>query len=78
MAPRIEPQAVVELVERYIDDELRQAAKYDNREPFDDSGCWSLHELAAQIYATGYDHGERAEAERQRGERNRRRSGEVQ
>ncbi|MBE5453441.1 hypothetical protein E3G52_000305 [Mycobacteroides abscessus] len=66
MAPRIEPQPVIDLVEHYISDECRQSEQYDNREPLDESGCWSLHELAAQIYAKGYDDGERAEGERQR------------
>ncbi|RIT58867.1 hypothetical protein D2E90_20815 [Mycobacteroides abscessus] len=68
MKPRIEPQVVIDLVEQYIDKELRHAEQYINRAPFDDSGCWSLHRLAADIYAQGYGDGERAQAERGRRE----------
>lgn len=71
MAARIEPPAVIDLVERHIRDELRQCDQYDNRELYDESGCWSLHDLAAKIYAHGYEDGERAE--RCRGEEQRRR-----
>jgi hypothetical protein len=52
--------AVVEAVERYVYEELRDAVKYSNREPLDESGIWSLHALAARIYAKGWEDGERA------------------
>jgi len=63
---RIEPQEVIQAVEFYIEQELNDAAKYDNRAPFDESGIWSLHQLARDIYARGVDDGTRQEAERQR------------
>lgn len=66
MKPRIEPQVVIDLVEQYIDKELHDAEQYINRAPFDDSGCWSLHRLAADIYAQGYADGEQAQGVRGR------------
>ena len=45
---RIEPREVIDLVESYIGNERHQSEKYENRSLLDDSGCWSLHELAAQ------------------------------
>ncbi len=68
MKPRIEPQAVIDLVEQYIDKELHDAERYVNRSPFGDSGCWSLHRLAADIYAQGYADGEQAQGVRGRRE----------
>lgn len=68
MKPRIEPQVVIDLVEQYIDKELHDAEQYINRVPFDDSGCWSLHRLAADIYAHGYADGEQAQSVRGRRE----------
>lgn len=73
MTPRIEPPAVIDLVEQYIDTELHQAEKSSNRMPLDDSGCWSLHRLAADIYARGHEDGQRTESERARREARRRR-----
>lgn len=61
-----EPYEVVEMVERYVDKELDDARKFDNREPLDDSGVYSLHLLAAAIYAKGALDGERAASERER------------
>lgn len=71
--PRILPSDMILEVEQYVTKELSDAAKYDNRTPLDDSGVWSLHQLAAQIYARGWADGEFAEAERGRGERRRER-----
>lgn len=68
MKPRIEPQPVIDLVEQYIDKELHDAEQYINRALFDDSGCWSLHRLAADIYAQGYADGEQAQGVRGRRE----------
>lgn len=65
------PQNVVQEVEDYIDKELSDRDKYENRTPLDESGIWSLHRLAARIYARGFGEGERIEAERGRGERRR-------
>lgn len=66
---RILPQQLIFEVEQYVHGELSDAQKYENRVPFDQSGVWSLHKLAASIYAAGWSDGEQAEAERQRGER---------
>jgi hypothetical protein len=60
------PHEQVLAVEQYVSDELRSAEQYDNRQPLDESGVWSLHALAAAIYAAGWAAGELAEAERQR------------
>lgn len=73
--PRILPLALIEAVDRYVESELADAAKYDNRQPFDESGVWSLHRLAAEVYAAGWADGEAAEGERARHARARARSG---
>lgn len=65
----VEPYPVVQLVEQYVDDELQQARKYDNRTPLDESGVYSLHCLAAKIYSAGYMDGGNALAERARREK---------
>lgn len=67
------PIAVVEAVDSYIDDEFRDAAKFSNRELLDDSGAYSLHGIAAEIYARGYQDGRMAERQRANGERRRER-----
>lgn len=56
----IEPAEIVQLVERYVGKELRDAEQYDNRTPLDSSGVYSLHLLAAEIYAVAWDHATRA------------------
>lgn len=61
------PREVAELVERYVSAELADFAKYDNREPLDESGVYSLHCLAAKIYAQGFDDGDRVNEVRARG-----------
>lgn len=68
---RILPLRLVGDVERYIESQLADAEKYDNRHPLDESGIWSLHALAAEIYSAGWADGEATEAERQRSQRNR-------
>lgn len=68
---RIEPQAVVAAVEDYVTTELNDAARYENRQPLDESGVYSLHVLAARVYALGWDDAERAVVERERRRRNR-------
>jgi hypothetical protein len=52
-----EPRAIAEMVEEYATSEVRDAQKYTNRTPLDDSGVWSLHDLAARIYAMGHEDG---------------------
>lgn len=63
---RLEPSEVLNAVEEYVYSQLSDARKYDNREPLDESGVWSLHKLAADVYAMGWEAGERAQAERDR------------
>ena len=70
---QVEPVAVADLVERYVDQELRDAAKYDNSTPLDHSGVWSLHRLAAQIYTLGHEDGERVADARHRAHEGRKR-----
>ena len=73
----IEPREAAELVERYVDRELADAEKCDNREPLDESGVYSLHVLAGEIYMRGFRDGEDTERVRARGERLRKREGET-
>ena len=68
----VEPKAIADLVEFFINDEHGNAAKYTNRTPLDESGAWSLHQLAGKIYAAGFEEGERAEGDRWQGSRQRR------
>lgn len=74
MSSRIVSPAVVNAVERYIDEELDAVAKFDNRELLDDSGAWNLHVLAATIYAIGFENGEAVAMEKDRCSRRRERS----
>lgn len=67
----IEPPPVIDLVERYVDRELRDVEQYSNRTPLDSSGVWSLHQLARDVYALGVGDGIAQEARRQSGQRNR-------
>lgn len=72
-SPRILPSSLVVAVDGYVERELRDAAQYDNRQPLDESGVWSLHTLAAKCYAAGWADGEAAEGERARAARLRQR-----
>lgn len=71
MTSRIEPQAVVDLVEEYVRKELSDAEKYENRDLLDESGIYSLHSLAADAYAKGYEDATRAVERREDGIRRR-------
>lgn len=51
---RILTAEVVQMVEEYVYKELSDAEKYENRSPLDESGIWSLHALAAEIYAAAF------------------------
>lgn len=68
---RILPPQLVQEVEMWVDRELAMVGKFDNREPLDESGIFSLHRLAARVYAAGFEDGERAAGERHHGERRR-------
>jgi hypothetical protein len=61
---RIEPQPVIDLVESYISQELRDFQRYENRSSFDSSGVWSLHQLAREVYALGVKDGAAQEGSR--------------
>jgi len=67
----VEPKAIAELVEEFVNDEHRDAGKWENRTPLDESGVFSLHRMAADIYAAGFEEGVRVEEARQRGKRER-------
>lgn len=72
--PRPVPVDVVQSVEGYVDSELADAAKYDNRQPLDESGVYSLHVLVAAAYGRGFADGEHAQAARALGRRARERT----
>lgn len=65
------PIEVVEIVDRFIDDEHRDAGKYINRELLDSSGTHALHDAASRIYARAYHDGRMAERARANAERQR-------
>lgn len=62
MTRPVEPQEVVNLVEQFVDKTLRDAAEYINNEPLDESNVYSLHLLASEIYALGFNDGAMADA----------------
>ncbi|WP_422758737.1 hypothetical protein [Paenarthrobacter sp. C1] len=69
-APRpIEPLPVVELVDGYVRKALHDADAYSNVELLDESGVFSLHRVAAEIYALGFRDGEDAQSRRHDHER---------
>jgi hypothetical protein len=67
----IEPASVVALVETYVRQELANVARYENRQPLDESGIYSLHCLASEIYMAGIQDGEAAANARTSGRRER-------
>lgn len=62
------PADMVREVESYVTDELAAAEQYDNRNPLDESGVWSLHRMVARVYARGFNDGSIVEAERAHGQ----------
>jgi hypothetical protein len=58
------PLDVTQMVERYVSNEIRNAEQYENHELLDESGISALHQVAARIYAAGFDAGTRVESER--------------
>lgn len=58
----IETAETARMVEEYVRTELRDAAKYTNRQPLDQGGIYSLHSLAAKIYQAGFNDGRMTEA----------------
>ena len=67
----VEPKAVADLVEAFINDEHEDARKYSNRTLLDSSSAWTLHQLAADIYAAGFEEGLRTSEAREQGRRQR-------
>lgn len=70
----LEPKVIADIVEAFVNDEHDQDRKYTNRTPLDESGVWTLHQLAAEIYAQGFHDGIRTEEARERGRRERNRA----
>ena len=70
---RVEPHAVVLLVEQFVTSALNDAEAYENREVLDDSGVYDLHMLAAKIYALGWNDGEMSATQRDQSARARER-----
>ncbi len=71
--PMPEPFEVTMLVETFVNDEHRNAQRFDNRTLLDQSGVYDLHTLAAKIYALGFKDGRVAESVRENGVRQRER-----
>ena len=67
----IEPLEVVRDVEMWVERELQDLRKYQNREPMDEGAIYGIHRLAADAYARGYKDGRNAEIARWDGERRR-------
>jgi len=67
----VEPKAIAALVESFINDEHDDARKYTNRTLLDSSSAWTLHQLAADIYAAGFEEGLRTSEAREQGRRQR-------
>jgi len=63
----VEPSEIADLIESYVNDTHDKASRFDNSTPLDESGIWTLHRLAADIYALGFLAGSRAEDTRWRG-----------
>lgn len=63
----IEPMNIALMVDEYAATEHDAARRYENRELLDESGIYSLHELAARIYQHGFNDGRATEALRSQG-----------
>jgi len=59
------------MVEDYVEKALHDARQYTNSAPLDESGVYSLHRLAAAIYAEGWRDGHIVGSDTQRAARNR-------
>jgi len=69
----IEPQPVIELVERFVRREADTARQYDYP-PFSEDTVWDLHALAREVYALGVKDGATQERQRDQGQRARERA----
>lgn len=72
----VEPLAIAQEVERYVDGEFRDTEKYSNRELLDESGVYELHSLAARIYQAGFNDGRAVEGWKRNEQRQRTRDAE--
>lgn len=72
----VEPLAIAQEVERYVDGEFRDAENYSNRDLLDESGVYSLHSLAARIYQRGFNDGRAVEGWKRNEQRQRTRVAE--
>lgn len=59
-----EPANVAQQVDSWVSDQFRNARKWENSELLDDNGTFTLHRLAASIYAQGHAAGEQVERNR--------------
>lgn len=72
----VEPFEVARLVDQYADDQHLAASKYTNSEPLDESGIYTLHNVAARIYALGFKEGQQVQNWRDSAERSRKQDAE--
>lgn len=63
----IEPAEVVQMVDRYVEKAHRDAEQASNVELLDEGQAFSLHMLAAEVYALAWDHATRAAESRRIG-----------
>lgn len=64
-----------EQVEAYLYRQFKDVEKYSNRSLLDESGIYDLYQLAATIYASGFEDGQRIQARLDAGRRIREREG---
>jgi len=69
----IEPVGVAQMVDGYINSELEDAHRYENRDVLDEEGIYGLHALAARIYAQGFEDGRGAQFWKEQARRGRER-----
>lgn len=60
----IEPYTVTQAVEQFVDECYREAGQYENVSLLDEGQVYSLHLVAARVYAEGFQAGRAAECER--------------
>ena len=63
-------------IETWVTGRFDRAAKYDNAELLDEDGVYTLHQLAAHIYALGFADGVGVQQTRETGDRMRQRAAE--
>lgn len=68
------PMDVAQIVNMYVESELRDTRRFTNRQPLDESGIAALHEAASRLYGLGYAAGRRYQNALADGERSRERA----